>query len=1259
MHTVPIRLRETAGLSRSGEAVRLGVPVGRGLHRAGDGAALRDAAGKTIGCATAPLAWWDDGSVKWLLVDFRAGMGADSVAAYTLHLGDVAPPPAGGVRLVRDAATCDVDTGVLRLTARVSEDGTRACLQVEVDGCHWSIDPLGANLSADTQAWSTSLRSAQLSVERESPMRVVLCLGADLHLPDGGRLGRVRCRVHCVAGSSALHLDHTYIHLSDIRHRHLTDAGVLVRCDGELKGQRRTRYGVDDQTRSTALASDTDSCRLFQYNADRPRPLGFDQFDPAVCRALGYASRGPEGERVGARLDGWACVTDDEVGLTVAVEDLWQQYPKELILGRATAVKLICVDRLEDGELDVDWCVGIRPQDVSPTGAPWACWGEDGIAKSHRVLLDFHPAAHLEEAMTRAQAFLAPLAAGVPPEYLCRTGALGKLAPANPESFPQTEAVLQRQVEWLWRHQTEWSNWYGMMNWGGVQTHYLPVEERWTNLIERYGWINGEAEPQLAVLYQFLRTGDGRWGRMAAAMVHHLADVDTVQEGERAGYMRRHFAVHFGQPGDMSHTFLGPVCLHYFLTGDERVREVIEQVAATSMSFFNAGWHRDSTDAMKNCLWYYEMSRDEEYLQHAERIRAGIFSHLNNAGGVGVPLDTGFHTNCYLLSAVLLYERMFGGEAVRDDVLRVVDYGITPRGRSDDASVSRGISYEGLAFAYRHTGDDRYLIAGIRDLAMLWFSRVYQTFTPTVRFPSAVTQYYRPPSGEVRPDSFSSIHWFGRYLTMIPLFLDALRQAGIEEHDLPVDAGVCGVGAPHVRTLPPEPAEPTLAWDSPRHGSPDLPGNASPGARFTPLDLGRILNAAPLALDPFSYTDEAMRAPQTVGAAEWATTGSIHDHLVGLPWGAQALFGGVPFQLADCRGSDDPGMLVLHAGSCLEVPIDRPVERLHLLGQTSTRGDLIAGTVGAVYRLHFADGTVEQVEQRNLVHYDDWRDLHYATEASLACAWYPKAFDLMQADPRGLAASGMPYFANEFELDSEGEPQLKDDPNGLLPPIRVEDGPHAGTYYYLSYRSHRMRHLNQLAIDLGGRQVRSIELIDGGTGHDLLLLAMTAEVADDRTMASRRVSWDGTGSHDALEWQLTPRMQATGSDDFPGAQFDGSASLRLRTGRGRHRLTLTLAGGPVIVDVRVGGQPITQGWHLLGHWCRDWPDPPQSIRFEAAAAGEWMDIDLDVDPGLLYERTLNHHGGNGWVWRGTDVGWERRVPEPWRLVSAVAEPCED
>ena len=53
--------------------------------------------------------------------------------------------------------------------------------------------------------------------------------------------------------------------------------------------------------------------------------------------------------------------------------------------------------------------------------------------------------------------------------------------------------------------------------------------------------------------------------------------------------------------------------------------------------------------------------------------------------------------------------------------------------------MSRGASYEGLAYAYLQTRDRRYLYPGIKDLgASISFSNVYQILHPMSVFPPVI-----------------------------------------------------------------------------------------------------------------------------------------------------------------------------------------------------------------------------------------------------------------------------------------------------------------------------------------------------------------------------------------------------------------------------------------------------------------------------------------------------------------------------------------
>ena len=184
-------------------------------------------------------------------------------------------------------------------------------------------------------------------------------------------------------------------------------------------------------------------------------------------------------------------------------------------------------------------------------------------------------------------------------------------------------------------------------------------------------------------------------------------------------------------------------------------------------------------------------------------------------------------------------------------------------------------------------------------------------------------------------------------------------------------------------------------------------------------------------------------------------------------------------------------------------------------------------------------------------------------------------------------------------------------------------------------------------------------LEDAGKGHQVMVAAVTAGIATPvrpGLEGTLRLAGQGCRTSGRLPLDAAScRPRARVETGLAGATFDGDATLELRTEPGRYYVTLCVGGGPVMLTVRVGDRVVTRDWHLLGHWCRDWPDPEQRLGFAADVPDGVISLGFHADPGLLYERGLNHEGGNGWVWRANPGQWERRVPEPWTIRSVHVE----
>lgn len=139
---VPPRLRltvrETAGIARSGEVIRSGVPLPRSLNLTStQGLGIRSQDGRLQPAEFTVLARWDTGltdssrPIQWLLVSFPASIEANGSSQYELVWppeGGTGPAPSPGLTVERDGGTITVRTG----TAVFVAGGTSGALFDEI-----------------------------------------------------------------------------------------------------------------------------------------------------------------------------------------------------------------------------------------------------------------------------------------------------------------------------------------------------------------------------------------------------------------------------------------------------------------------------------------------------------------------------------------------------------------------------------------------------------------------------------------------------------------------------------------------------------------------------------------------------------------------------------------------------------------------------------------------------------------------------------------------------------------------------------------------------------------------------------------------------------------------------------------------------------------------------------------------------------------------------------------------------------------------
>ena len=209
---VPSRLtlnvRETTGVARSGEVVRSGVPLARGLNVLSTSRlAIVDAAGTPVPAEFEVTARWNAGKsdatapIQWLLVTFPVTVGASQTAAYRLVTDGSAtnPAPATQIHLTQSGNAVTVDTGAatFRLGANpgalfdevVLANGTRL-----IGGSALSVQTGGSSYGHST--------TRRVWIEHQGPLTAIVVVQGAYDVPAiGGGQVSTRRRYVFTAGS--------------------------------------------------------------------------------------------------------------------------------------------------------------------------------------------------------------------------------------------------------------------------------------------------------------------------------------------------------------------------------------------------------------------------------------------------------------------------------------------------------------------------------------------------------------------------------------------------------------------------------------------------------------------------------------------------------------------------------------------------------------------------------------------------------------------------------------------------------------------------------------------------------------------------------------------------------------------------------------------------------------------------------------------------------------------------------------------------
>lgn len=707
-HRIPLTIEEPTGVRREQWPVRWGIPFPPASLESGDQVRLLDPPGSECPSEVLETAWWPDGSVKWILLDFPATLGPQETAIYQLEYGKEVQraPVVSPLRVTETEAAFQVSTGPLDLVVKRRDFGLLE--QVWLGG-HPLLAAGAQRLwitAGDGQRYELSRGTVrEVAIEEQTSRRVVLRAHGTHGSAEGGLLFDYLVRIYAWANLPWLQMEYTFINTEEPPYTEIRE--ILLETGIALEGKA---VGLCGSGRKLYRSAEP----FYFYHDKLPENFG------VFAGSSIYRQDGSRVEGVGIYEQqlarGWLDVSDGQWGVSMALRDFVVLYPKEASWQE---------DRI---------AFSIWPARAEPLRL------HQGMARTHIFLLYFHEGeGEAARAHELTAAFEEPLLPQNGPWYL-QSGAFGPVLPFRPDRYPLLERRLRDQTVQLRNSRS-----LGLLDYGDFVNPGSGSQGGFST--------NNEHDRLHGLLLQYLRSSERIPWQLAEAIAWHVADVDVVHYTTRSplelGGQRIHGRGHVqydaeGYPNVStvpSHMWTEGLLEYYYLTGHPRFRETALGIGECFLKMVEAGWccppyhsnwhsARDSGWPLIGMAAVYEATGNERYRRAMRQIFKALRQAQHDNGGWSIELffHVGFsplHLGICLTGLARYYEAcgdeevlpvfFKGMEFLAGDGMRFPDgtwtYVTTPEYRSTYYSDT---PLEPFGYAYRLKPDPRFLQAALR-----------------------------------------------------------------------------------------------------------------------------------------------------------------------------------------------------------------------------------------------------------------------------------------------------------------------------------------------------------------------------------------------------------------------------------------------------------------------------------------------------------------------------------------------------------------
>ncbi len=722
-----LELRETAGVERAAEPVRVGLPMPPGALVRADNVRVVRSDGREIASQGRILARCTDGSVRWLELLFQPSVAANAVGRYRVEFG---PRLKAGKVEAPLAATSEkglitVDTGRLRLTVGEGDAALRCWFDRDGDGRYGEAENVLGGAGLESFVVLEALRDGGVAgrfasrstarLEEAGPLRAVVAVRGKHSGTDGREVCPFALRIYAYRGKSFIRIVRTLVVSEAPAASRILESGVNLglSAGGVHLPARQLRQEVSGSKLYPDLAGFKPAFRLLEGKRllEKGVERGFLQVDARDFLLSAVIPRAAESAP-------WEIRSDPERSRITAA--FWPQW------GAAHTDARSPDQREEHGFEEFTRTESYERYWSQPSAEQGV-----GASRTHELWIQFDARGAGRGAATDLAARAdTPLVAWPGAAWLERSRAFGRLSfgDAGTGTNPQPDRLevgAARLGAWLRLHQRQKFGWLGFWDFGDYQTIYrrrgdLDIGRRWWNWHGRWGWMQGRGGLASALLVPWLRRGEtADWNRFRACVVHNL-DVDTAHASGHAsgtaGMTHGPGVTHWSGPAQLRWTYPAAWLDYYYLSGEPRVLETVRELVGslgdrTVGDFGKEGvpWTPDQAGYLRARLAAHEILGEEA----AKAARAAL-NHFADLSGRELGAWPAFARE--LAPALIRYHRLTGDPEAGAVIERGTRYYISSRGPAARGGVIARNCFDACAYAWR-IGGDRYFLERGRQLS--------------------------------------------------------------------------------------------------------------------------------------------------------------------------------------------------------------------------------------------------------------------------------------------------------------------------------------------------------------------------------------------------------------------------------------------------------------------------------------------------------------------------------------------------------------